>query len=262
MSKILIIGDVHGRQFWKDACLNHKDEFEKIVFLGDYVAPYRYEGIGNEQAIAVFKEVLDFKKDNADKVVLLFGNHDGSYLKDDICLCRTDQKNWDLLNGIYMDNLDLFDLAWETEIDGKRYFLSHAGVRKGWLKCVAGEWFAWDDIDKLPPADMFNNAFHKAYEEGQDELRESFEYLIGVYSFYRGYGGWDYGSIVWADIREYGNEEDIEFPGVIFVCGHTQLENKPIIESWVADLDVRRPFVLDTETGKIEEYETRVDKKD
>ena len=129
MSKILIIGDVHGRQFWKDACLNHKDEFNKIVFLGDYMAPYRHEGIDNEQAITIFKEVLDFKKENPEKVVLLFGNHDGSYLKDDICQCRTDQKNWDLLNGIYMDNLDLFGLAWETEINGKRYFFSHAGVR-------------------------------------------------------------------------------------------------------------------------------------
>ncbi len=163
---------------------------------------------------------------------------------------------------MYAENIELFDLAWETEINGKRYFFSHAGVRKGWLKCVSGEWFAWDDTDKLPPADMFNNAFHKAYEKGQEELRESFEYLIGVYSFYRGYGGWDYGSIVWADIREYGNEDGVEFPDVMFICGHTQLRDKPIVCDWVADLDVRRPFVLDTETGKIEEYETRVDKED
>ena len=192
----------------------------------------------------------------------MLGNHDLSYFNTDICECRTDHKNWNLLNEMYAENIKLFDLAWETEINGKRYFFSHAGVRKGWLKCVSGEWFAWDDTDKLPPADMFNNAFHKAYEEGQEELRESFEYLIGVYSFYRGYGGWDYGSIVWADIREYGNEEGVEFPDVMFVCGHTQLEDKPIITDWVADLDVRRPFVLDTETGKIEEYETRIDKED
>ena len=259
MGKILIIGDVHGRQFWKDACLNHKDEFDKIVFLGDYVAPYGYEGITNEQAIAVFREVLDFKKENEEKVVLLLGNHDLSYFNTNICESRTDHRNWNLLNELYAENIKLFDLAWETEINGKRYFFSHAGVRKGWLKCVAGEWFAWDDTDKLPPADMFNNAFHKAYEDGQDELCESFEYLIGVYSSYRGWGGWDYGSIVWADFREYLT---VEFPDVMFICGHTQLENKPIIESWAADLDVRRPFVLNTETGKIEENETRVDKED
>ena len=183
MKKILIIPDVHGRDFWIEPVkkvINNKDYF--IVFLGDYLSCYPYEwepGIDyNQIAIERFKEVLDFKKENPEKVVLLLGNHDLSYFNTDICESRTDHKNWDLLNGIYMDNLDLFDLAWETEINGKRYFFSHAGVRKGWLKCVSGEWFAWDDTDKLPPADMFNNAFHKAYEEGQYELRESFEYLI------------------------------------------------------------------------------------
>ena len=57
MGKILIIPDVHGRRFWKDACLNHKDDFEKIVFLGDYVSPYPYEEISNKKAIDVFEEV-------------------------------------------------------------------------------------------------------------------------------------------------------------------------------------------------------------
>lgn len=75
MSKILIIGDVHGRQFWKDACLNHWDEFDKIVFLGDYVSPYPAEEISNKKAIEVFHEVLDFKMKNPKKVVLLMGNH-------------------------------------------------------------------------------------------------------------------------------------------------------------------------------------------
>ena len=53
MGKILIIPDTHGRRFWKDPCLNHKNEFEKIVFLGDFVSPYPDEGITNEAAIEV-----------------------------------------------------------------------------------------------------------------------------------------------------------------------------------------------------------------
>ena len=155
----------------------------------------------------------------------------------------------------------MFDLAWETEINGKRYFFSHAGVRKGWLKLIAGIWFKWDDCDKLPPADLFNNFFHVAYDgEGNPDAQYNLEGPISAYSFYRGWGGYDFGSIVWADIREY--EGAPEYEDVMFICGHTQLRDKPIICDWVADLDVRRPFVLDTETGKIEEYETRVDKED
>ena len=75
MGKILIIPDCHGRQFWKDACLNHKGEFEKIVFLGDYLSPYPHEEITNKKAIDVFKEIIEFKKKNLKKVILLMGNH-------------------------------------------------------------------------------------------------------------------------------------------------------------------------------------------
>ena len=124
---------------------------------------------------------------------------------------------------------------------------------------IIGVWFKWDDEDKLPPADLFNNYFHAAYDgDGNEQLIFDFDGPISCYSFYRGWTGYDFGSIVWADIREYslGEDEKPEFPDVMFVCGHTQLEDKPIIRDWVADLDVRRPFVLNTETGKITEYKS------
>ena len=257
MGKILINGDVHGRQFWKDACLNHKDEFERIVFLGDYVSPYPSEDISNEKAIDVFEEVLKFKKENPDKVVLLIGNHDLSYFKSSICECRTDWVNWDKLNGMYFDNIKSFDLAWETEAGGRRYFLSHAGVRKEWFdRWIKNRLLEWDG-DGIPPAERFNGLFHATYDNGRDKndkTTRDFEQALGVYSTYRGWDGWDYGSIVWADIREYGDENGVEYPDMTFICGHTQLEDKPVITGWVMDLDCRKPFVLDTETGVVEEY--------
>lgn len=261
MSKILIIGDVHGRQFWKKPCLEHKDEFEKIVFLGDYLSPYKYEKISNEKAIEVFEEILKFKNDNPEKVILLTGNHDYSYANSNICECRTDFRNWDKINKMFFDNIKSFDLAWEIKIGDKRYFFSHAGVRKGWFdQWVKDKLFKWDS-DELPPADCFNKLFHTAYDNGRNfdtKFTNGFEAAIGVYSIYRGWDGWDDGSIVWADIREYakGEEANLEnnYENVVFICGHTQLENEPIIREWVMDLDCRKPFVLDTETGKVEEY--------
>ena len=105
----------------------------------------------------------------------------------------------------------------------------------------------------------FNNLFHSAYDDGRNfdtKSTHDFEYAIGVYSLFRGWDGWDDGSMVWADIREYARGENLEndYENVVFVCGHTQLENEPIIREWVMDLDCRKPFVLDTQTGNIKEY--------
>ena len=57
---ILIIPDVHGRDFWKEA-IERKD-YEKVVFLGDYSDPYDIEGITDDVAIDNFKSIIDYKK--------------------------------------------------------------------------------------------------------------------------------------------------------------------------------------------------------
>lgn len=42
--KILIIPDVHGRDFWTDPCKDIS-EYDRVIFLGDYTDPYDDEGI-------------------------------------------------------------------------------------------------------------------------------------------------------------------------------------------------------------------------
>lgn len=75
MGKILILPDIHGRPFWKKAVEKYKNEVDKIVFLGDYLDPYVWEGITRKNAIRNFEEIIDYKINNKDKVVLLLGNH-------------------------------------------------------------------------------------------------------------------------------------------------------------------------------------------
>ena len=83
---ILIIPDVHGRQFWKKAV--GSGDYDKVVFLGDYLDPYPDERIGELTAQHNFEDILSYYDQHPDKVVLLLGNHDLHYLSPhyhDIC---------------------------------------------------------------------------------------------------------------------------------------------------------------------------------
>lgn len=69
--KIIVIGDIHGRTIWKDIV---KQEFDLCIFLGDYVDSHY--GITAEEQEKNLLEILDFKENNPNKVILLRGNHE------------------------------------------------------------------------------------------------------------------------------------------------------------------------------------------
>ena len=77
MSKILILGDIHGRSFWKEPCNNWEG---KIVFLGDYHDPYG-EYVGEEpnkdESLVNLGELVEFveNKRHTSDVICLLGNH-------------------------------------------------------------------------------------------------------------------------------------------------------------------------------------------
>ena len=86
--KILVIPDVHGREFWRKA----KDFKGNIVFLGDYLDPYPSEHIDMEKAMTEFLDIMDWAKKN-EKVHLLLGNHDWHYIYPDFNSTRKDFMN-------------------------------------------------------------------------------------------------------------------------------------------------------------------------
>lgn len=224
MSKILIVPDVHGRTFWHQA-KELVDQVDQIVFLGDYLDPYPHEGISFDEAFEEFNEILEFKKEYPDLVTLLVGNHDMHYIIDEFMNCsRRNMEMQDQLHELYNSNLDLFKLI-HTEGD---WMFSHAGVYKNWMEKYE---FTLDDLN----LQTFLNSHWPALED---------------LSWYRG-GDNSVGSCVWADIRESVNYGLI--PNYKQVVGHTQLNEKPYISDKIACLDVRRCFILDTETNEINE---------
>lgn len=75
--KIIALGDTHGRLNWKEIVAK-ETEVDKIVFIGDYFDTH--DDVTPEQQINNFLEIVEYKKANMDKVVLLIGNHDFHYM--------------------------------------------------------------------------------------------------------------------------------------------------------------------------------------
>lgn len=221
--KCLVVPDVHGRVFWKNA----KDAItnvDKVIFLGDYLDPYRHEGITFEDAVMEFEDILAFKEDYPDKVVLLLGNHDMHYLITEFMNCsRLNEWRRVEIHDMFMNNIDKFQLIYET----KNYLFSHSGIYKEWM-----------DKYELSLDDLKD---YKTF------LKNRWETLQDV-SYER--GGWNkVGSCVWADIRE--SVENELYSDKRQIVGHTQMESRPYITTKIACLDVRQCFILDTEKDEI-----------
>lgn len=216
--KILINPDIHGRVFWKYS-IEHKDEFDKIIFLGDYLDAYSPDLLVNEKDN--FKEIIQFKKDNLDKVILLLGNHDCHYINSKILhSSRYNLFKASIYHKLFNDNLDLFQLIYIYD----KYLFSHAGVYQKWM-----------DLNKLTLKDLLDCDL--------DKLSKSLNWI----DYFRG-GFYDVGSCIWADIRDSGTEKLLK--GYYHIFGHTQLKFN-LSTSELSCLDCRVPFSLDSETGYI-----------
>lgn len=88
---IIVIPDIHGRQFWRRAVELYPDA--DTIFLGDYHDPYPAEGITNEESLANLRELFDYVKSH-DNVHLLMGNHDLNYFADFGKKVRYDEKKY------------------------------------------------------------------------------------------------------------------------------------------------------------------------
>lgn len=250
MTKILVIPDVHLRPFWKNAVSLHKDEVDKIVFLGDEVDPYPDEGFTRKQAIQTLLDIIEYKKENKDKVILLIGNHAAHYYLNGFPRAsRYDSSNAYKIREIYLTNKNLFELAHEEIINGKKYLFTHAGLMNSWLernKNIIGE----------PTVENLNSLIN--HKKGIRALAEI--------SKYRTWFGEDSGSILWSDVREKIDEDKSEIGHVVAnedsivegydyqIFGHTQLEEDPIITDKWACLDCRKAFILN-EDGTLTQIE-------
>ena len=239
---MIVIPDIHGRSFWKEAVKDKENE--DIVFIGDYMDPYDYEGIDYAQAIENFREIIEFA-DSHENVTLLLGNHDCHYLSESINNgSRREYLNAAEIIKTFKSFKREFLMAIERTINGKQFIFSHAGISTKWLQkhplLTNGI-----DFDKISIIDWVNNAW---------EVRDGkFISMLNDVS-YRRWGMCDCGSMIWADFLDHYNDGDGKnLVGDYQIFGHTQVK-EPLIFDKFADLDCRRAFIINNE-GEILEMD-------
>lgn len=246
--KYLIIPDVHGRTFWReivDTTLNDWRDI-KVVFLGDYLDPYQYEGITPDDAIPVFDEIIGLKKSNPDRITLLLGNHDLHYVMNDRRGCRMDMRNKQRIVDMFRRNFDLFDMCLFDEVGGKNFIFSHAGFTRAWvnhrINVIKPEW-----LYSLNANDIYYGIGYSMLKEidWKGLLRKS--RIFSDVSFYRG-GEDPFSSFLWTDLDEMILAEDpID---AVQVFGHSQQDSDPVKYKDCYCLDCRKSFIL-TDDGVV-----------
>ncbi|MFW6247478.1 MAG: metallophosphoesterase [bacterium] len=199
--KILVIGDVHGRNEWEKHV--NENQSDLVVFMGDYVDSF------NKTNIEIFdnlKNIIKFKKLNKESVILLSGNHDNQYMlahpndKNNTYRCSgfKPEQHFDLYD-LFNKNKDLFQACYQHH----NHIFTHAGITNDWF---------------------FNRLHGKTFESIEKQINEAFQYkyepLFDV-GFRRG-GSFNCGGIFWADKHDLIIDP---LKGFKQVVGHTVQEN-------------------------------------
>lgn len=256
--ELMVIPDVHGRFFWKEPVKYVLENTNiPIVFLGDYLDPY-YDDFFDEKdeplipnirtmddvnllTIKNFREILFLKKEYKDRIVLLLGNHDCTYMFGEyMCKVRMDRRNYREISTLFRENKNLFQLAHEMYINGKHFIFSHAGINKKYAFQCFG-----DDVNEDNVVALFNDAYRNENYGVIDSL--------SMYSRYRGKWGGDYGSLIWADGLEWFTDINENESYGFSVVGHTKFKKYTVVDNF-AFLDTKECFIIDKE-GDIKKIE-------
>lgn len=129
--KILVLGDIHGRLHWLD--IVQKEQPDLTIFLGDYVSTH--DDISAEQQLSNLEDILNYKEENPDKVILLRGNHDTQHLGYPWAECSGwNGKVWHHMGESNFKNRFLKLTQWVHVDDNLKVIFSHAGISEVWLK--------------------------------------------------------------------------------------------------------------------------------
>lgn len=197
--RVLVIGDIHGRDTWKRALTIPCD---KIVFIGDYCDSFDKsdDEISSNLANIIFAATND-----PEKFILLLGNHDIQYLLYPQHRCSGFRSEMALkLQELFRSYKSLFKVAYQINDT----VFTHAGISQQWWK-----WFNEKkryELEGTTIAEQLNNVFY--YTSDRELLLTS--------GMIRG-NTTPYGGIFWADMSETVNTP---LEKIHQIVGHTPVD--------------------------------------
>jgi hypothetical protein len=138
--KLVAIGDIHGRDYWKQIVAKEQDA-DKFVFVGDYFDSFTVKG---PDQINNFLDIIEFKKQSKVPVILLIGNHDYHYYPgiEDSGTSGYQTLLAPSIKHVVGDNKQYLQAAYQVG----EFVFTHAGLSSEWLDDMVVGWSV-DSLD-------------------------------------------------------------------------------------------------------------------
>jgi 3',5'-cyclic AMP phosphodiesterase CpdA len=200
MTKLIAIGDLHGRDVWKQI---DPDQYDHIIFLGDYTDSFV---MSDASILRNLLAIIDFQERHPDKVTLLLGNHDIQYAYFPANRCSGFRLAMQPdLTDLFRTYRKQFCVASQTD----NYLFTHAGLTNRWWVWAQRQSKRLSGWADLPLAMQLNRLLASA----ERDL---------LFSVGRARGGVQLGGPLWADQRETLADP---LSGWHQVVGHTPQES-------------------------------------
>jgi hypothetical protein len=210
--KLVAIGDIHGRDIWKQIVAKEHDDTDEFVFVGDYFDSFTVKGLDQ---INNFLDIIDFRNTSIyHKVTLLIGNHDYHYYPgiEDSGTSGYQTLMAPSIKHVISNNKQYLQAAYQVG----EFVFTHAGLSSEWLDDNIVMW----DVPNL--AMYVNDLFYYQPQKLAYRSFKYYDYENNIATLSSGYGNEPYQSPIW--IRPAAlmaaNKETLR-KQIIQVVGHT-----------------------------------------
>lgn len=208
--KILVVPDVHGHHEWERVKSIPKEDYDYVVFLGDYFDNGVYDRKLKRWKDANnwpdqgenFQNICNWVREDTEHRKICFGNHCWSYMSGTRlggnCSGHQISKIGEI-KALLMANRDILDVA--QEFDG--WVFSHAGFTKNWVEIFLkpelhkildkwpeeddGKGLVWDE--KEFSIKFLNEFFHKcSHIPGDENYYSNIDELLDWHGYFSGSG--------------------------------------------------------------------------